>query len=330
MQLWNWLFTRPGQREERSASPLKQRVQLQLEVLEGRALPDAGFFGVFQPALANTPAASVEAASAAASSFSHFNGSYSGGYNGKAQGFGITRSVQGPVRFTIQDGTIQITSPGSGTGALKPSGRATIALTSGSVAGARFSGQFEILPSGGVRAEGRWTYSASGVSGSGKWRATRPPSTNLDNVRAILAIALRDHKNLQTTSAHRKVQDLATARHNLLDAANGLAVQRSSYGGAPGGSVMLDVQLLRGMLRLANKYSFRITEIAGGSHGEKSRHYFGVAFDVDTLNGRRINANHPDLEAFKADARRFGATEVKGPGNPGHATHIHIAWPRPR
>jgi hypothetical protein len=87
--------------------------------------------------------------------------------------------------------------------------------------------------------------------------------------------------------------------------------------------------MLRGLLALAQEYSFSISEIAGGSHSSNSRHYAGVAADFNKVNGRPINAGHPDLIAFKARCRALGATEVLGPGAPGHATHVHAAWPRP-
>jgi len=75
-------------------------------------------------------------------------------------------------------------------------------------------------------------------------------------------------------------------------------------------------------------YSFRITEFAGGSHSSRSRHYAGIAFDIDTLNGRPVSAGHPDYRRFMRRCRELGATEVLGPGSRGHSTHLHVAWPR--
>lgn len=124
------------------------------------------------------------------------------------------------------------------------------------------------------------------------------------------------------------VVDGADARSNILDTSAGKAARRSSYGNAPGGSVPLSITMLEGMLDLASRYSFRITTIAGGSHSRRSRHYLGVGFDIDTLDGRRLDRNHPTYRAFMREARRLGATEVLGPGDRGHNTHIHVAWPR--
>jgi hypothetical protein len=124
-----------------------------------------------------------------------------------------------------------------------------------------------------------------------------------------------------------KVKDTATALHNMTDTAAGKPARRSSYGTAPGGSVWLSVAMLRGVRALAKGYRFRLSEIAGGSHSSRSRHYRGTAFDLDVLNGRPINSNHPSYKAFMAKARALGATEVLGPGYTGHDTHLHCAWP---
>ena len=124
------------------------------------------------------------------------------------------------------------------------------------------------------------------------------------------------------------VKDGADALSNVRDTAAGRRAKRSRYGRAPGGSVLLSQRMLRGILELSKKYSLRITSIAGGSHSSRSRHYSGIAFDVDTINGRRVSRSHPKFRQFMAEARRLGATEVLGPGSRGHSGHVHVAWPR--
>ncbi len=129
--------------------------------------------------------------------------------------------------------------------------------------------------------------------------------------------------------------DGADAASNINAAAAGRAARRSAYDcssahpAAPGGTVALHEAMLSGMLELSRRYTFQITEIAGGQHSGTSRHYAGVAFDVNVINGRHVSASHPDYRAFMERARALGATEVLGPGNTGHSTHIHCAWPRP-
>jgi hypothetical protein len=123
--------------------------------------------------------------------------------------------------------------------------------------------------------------------------------------------------------------DGADTRSNMRDTADSKAAKRSNYDNAPGGSVYLDTRLLNSMLRLADTYSFRVTSIAGGSHSVNSRHYVGVAMDIDEINGVHVSSSNPHYRAFMQQCRDLGATEVLGPGDSGHSTHVHCAWPRP-
>jgi zinc D-Ala-D-Ala carboxypeptidase len=136
-------------------------------------------------------------------------------------------------------------------------------------------------------------------------------------------IALWPHSPTNSSSS-----DGADARSNVRDTANGLAARRSDYGNAPGGSVYLDTRLLNGLLRLANDYSFRINSIAGGSHSANSRHYAGISVDIGEINDLPVNSSNPHYRAFMQQCRNLGATEVLGPGDTDHSTHIHCAWPR--
>ncbi|QRM35819.1 chitosanase (plasmid) [Microvirga sp. VF16] len=154
--------------------------------------------------------------------------------------------------------------------------------------------------------------------------AAAAPSTP-DLARRIL-----NHPSISLATAHPSgAVDQATARDNISDTASGRPARRSTHGNAPGGTTNLDVRLLSGLLALADQFSFSIAELAGGSHNPNSRHYAGLGMDVNIINGRRVRADHPDVSAFKAKCREMGATEVLGPGNTGHATHVHAAWPRP-
>lgn len=122
--------------------------------------------------------------------------------------------------------------------------------------------------------------------------------------------------------------DGADARSNIADTAMGRESKRSSYGNAPGGRVALSMPLLEGLKELSDDFSFRLTALAGGSHSKRSRHYLGVALDIDTLDGVRLSSEHPRFREFMNKARALGATEVLGPGDRGHNTHIHASWPR--
>lgn len=145
-----------------------------------------------------------------------------------------------------------------------------------------------------------------------------------------LAQQILRHKNIdlmrKQVSGRR---DGASSWDNIYGASRGYAAKRSSYGRAPGGYVRLKASMLRGMLRYAEAgYRFRVTSIAGGSHSRRSRHYAGVAFDVDKINGVRVRHRGCPHWRFRKTARRYGATEIKGPGNRGHTGHVHVAWPR--
>ena len=124
--------------------------------------------------------------------------------------------------------------------------------------------------------------------------------------------------------------DGASSYHNIASVARGYSAKRSSYGRAPGGYTKLRRKMLTTMLYLADKkgYSYRVTSIAGGSHSRKSRHYAGIAFDVDMINGVKVGYSNPYYRAFMRAGKRKGATEVHGPGDRAHGTHVHLAWPR--
>jgi len=178
----------------------------------------------------------------------------------------------------------------------------------------------------------RWIESSDGLGNpTGLWNLPERAWRRLvEKIRALVGGGILSNANITLATAHVSgVSDNATARQNIEDTSNGRAASRSSYGNAPGGSVKLDIRLLTGILKLAETYSFSISELAGGSHSKTSRHYAGVTVDVNVINGQRVSATHPDVANFKRDCRSLGATEVLGPGDPNHATHIHCAWPRP-
>lgn len=124
------------------------------------------------------------------------------------------------------------------------------------------------------------------------------------------------------------VRDQASSLHTIQQAATGTSSLTSNYGHAHGRATNLDARMLDGMRSLADKYSFSVSSIAGGKHSDNSRHYAGLAFDVNSINGQKVNSSHPDYKAFMADARKLGATEVLGPGTAGHSGHVHVAWSR--
>lgn len=156
------------------------------------------------------------------------------------------------------------------------------------------------------------------------------PMWNHHSERKGLAKMIKNEPGITFLNYHVSGRrDSATARHNIEQTAKGLPAKRSYYGTGPGGACQLDVRMLKALYILAREgYTFRITELAGGSHSSKSRHYAGLAFDIDFLNGHKIKWGHPTYRKFMQRCRELGATEVLGPGSRGHNSHVHIAWPR--
>lgn len=148
--------------------------------------------------------------------------------------------------------------------------------------------------------------------------------------RQALAKILLYSPNVKLARNHVSgVQDGATSYHNMSQTAYGGAAKRSSYGKAPGGYVYLKTPMLRAMRQLVKEgYTFSVSSIAGASHSSTSRHYLGVAFDVNYINGRKVNWSNPYYRNFMNRCRQMGATEVLGPGDRGHSGHLHLAWPR--
>jgi zinc D-Ala-D-Ala carboxypeptidase len=181
-----------------------------------------------------------------------------------------------------------------------------------------------------------WTQRVDGLGNvDGFWsdltdRAKKAWRGLVETVRKTLANGVLISPNivLATTHASGKV-DNANARQNIVDTSNGTDASRSSYGTAPGGTVKLDLLMLASLLKLADTFTFSISELAGGEHSVGSRHYNGVTVDVNVINGRPVGSGHPDLTNFKSACRDLGATQVLGPGDAGHSTHIHCAWPNP-
>jgi hypothetical protein len=161
------------------------------------------------------------------------------------------------------------------------------------------------------------------------WRDHFPPNP-LGPAEAAALIASNPAITLYTTTkTPGKGADPAS---NIRDTAAGLQATRSSGPGLPGGTVMLDIAMLKAMNALTRapySYTFRVTAIAGGKHETNSRHYAGTTFDVDMIHGAAVNENHPTYKAFMQACKDLGATLVGGPPTEGHHHHVHAAWPRP-
>jgi hypothetical protein len=119
------------------------------------------------------------------------------------------------------------------------------------------------------------------------------------------------------------VRDHATAKDNLVDTGAGRPAQRSCYQTAPCGTHGLDARMLQGMLDLTDrdKFTFSVSEVAGGSHHTGSRHYLGVAFDVNVINGAHVAPGQATVNRLMNGCRQSGATQVLFEVN-----HVHCGW----
>lgn len=124
------------------------------------------------------------------------------------------------------------------------------------------------------------------------------------------------------------MRDNAYPLNNIVDVSESRNASHSCYGTAPCGTTGLDARMLQAMVMLKQVYGYdyEVSSIAGASHSNGSRHYRGLAVDVAAINGRGVDSSHPDFRDFMQACRDMGATEVLGPGDGGHSTHIHCAW----
>lgn len=144
--------------------------------------------------------------------------------------------------------------------------------------------------------------------------------TTLDS-SATLANSIFNSSKITLAKAHASGKiDNAFAYNNIFDVKNGKLASRSKYENAPGGTTTLSPKLLKIMLSLSNKYSFSVSEIAGGSHSRRSHHYIGTAFDVNFINGVKVNNSNKFRNEFIREAKSLGAGYVKFE----NGNHIHI------
>ncbi|MDQ8704534.1 peptidoglycan-binding protein [Streptomyces sp. LHD-70] len=173
---------------------------------------------------------------------------------------------------------------------------------------------------------------ADGVVGPQSWSALLgagsggAPSGN----RAALAKEIRDHRDIVLATVHPGGTHAgSTARQNIVDTASGKGALTSPWSDRPNQRVALDTRMLSGLLKLRGQYGYRVSvsEIVGGDHSSNSRHYAGLSFDINYINGVHVGDGAPHQGLMSA-CRKLGATEVLGPGDAGHSRHVHCGWPR--
>jgi hypothetical protein len=144
--------------------------------------------------------------------------------------------------------------------------------------------------------------------------STSAPAAFGNSKEAASAILRNANITLQTVHVSG-VRDSATARQNIVDTAAGRLAARSRYGTAPGGTVALSTRMLTALQQIGREGRIRVSEIAGGSHVAGSKHYRGVAFDIDQYGTRGSSG-------IVTRCRQLGATYTAFE----NGNHVHCEW----
>jgi hypothetical protein len=117
----------------------------------------------------------------------------------------------------------------------------------------------------------------------------------------------------------------ASARQNIVDIAAGRPASLSN-----GNRILIDARTLAMLEALNTRYNFTLTvsAIVGGGHSANSRHYVGKAIDISQINGVGVGGSGSRHRELMNACRALGATEVLGPGDAGHSTHVHCSLAR--
>jgi hypothetical protein len=137
-------------------------------------------------------------------------------------------------------------------------------------------------------------------------------------VEVVLAEKIIKEKKITFSSIHPylSTNDKANADDNIKDAAKGNKVYTSEYGDARGKQVSLSVGVLYVLHELSKKYTFNVSEVTGGDHSSKSKHYDGMAMDINIINDKHvdyINYNEDFYTNFIKEVRKMGAVNVFHP-----------------
>lgn len=196
-------------------------------------------------------------------------------------------------------------------------------------AGIGVDGQFGPATLSAVKAaQSRGGIAADGVAGPDTWRVLVNGSGGGGGGTGRAGIARDILNDSGITLLHFCGPASASPRQNLTDTANG--GQASAGGGDVGAAkTWLSVGMLTWMRSYGGSNSYRVTAIVGCDHSSTSRHYRGLAVDIDYVNGTKIStstAGRNAAAAIKNSCRAAGATEILGPGDAGHDGHVHCAW----
>lgn len=164
-----------------------------------------------------------------------------------------------------------------------------------------------------------------------------PASSNSSDRKGLAQQLLMTGVQLQTVHSDKRgnnPKDFADPTSEMNDTRDGNPARRSNYGNAPGGTVMLDTRMLAGLVHIAKTHRVRVSEIAGGSHSVGSKHYAGVAFDLDLVDGTGGQGNAlpwSTAGSVVAMCRQDGASyaileTTSGASSTTYGNHVHCQW----
>lgn len=161
------------------------------------------------------------------------------------------------------------------------------------------------------------------IAGPETWQALIAGGKKDAPSRVALAKQVLANKNITLAPG-----GATSAYQTVLDTANGKIAASGCHGdGNCGAHVYLDARMLTGLLKVAQSYKLYITSTTGsGAHMAGSHHYQGRAIDIGLVNGKRADKYNPYVKSVMAACRNSNAVAVLGPGDAGHATHVHCAW----
>jgi len=161
---------------------------------------------------------------------------------------------------------------------------------------------------------------------------TTPPlnGASTGDVTPLAGRILSNSANITLATVHPSgIPDSANAAQNIKDAAAGKPATRSSYLGAPGGTVYLNPNMLAALAAIGDKYKIEVSEIAGGSHSQNSKHYTGNAFDINYINGKHLTA--PNIAGVQDVMAMCTALGGKPNDETTSANHVHCdSFPAPK
>jgi RHS repeat-associated protein len=134
------------------------------------------------------------------------------------------------------------------------------------------------------------------------------------------------------TSHESGINDDAFAKNNIQDIANGKLAQNSHYQNAPGKETALTSNMLDAIIKLSENSTLSISEFAGASHSKGSKHYTGMAVDINYVNGIHVrDLTDEQVSDFRQQCLDAGAKVVFDPLHGAktpkdHKSHFHLQF----